>query len=57
VPPDAVQALAAQRAQVVRAALARAGVDPSRLAIAEPAAVQAQAEGVPTALSLGASAG
>jgi Domain of Unknown Function (DUF748) len=56
-PPQAVQTLAAERAQAVRNALTRAGIDASRLTVGNAAAVQSQADGVPTVLSLSANAG
>jgi hypothetical protein len=48
----AVQALARERAEAVRAALADHGADPARVTIAEPAAAPAGEEGVATVLSL-----
>jgi outer membrane protein OmpA-like peptidoglycan-associated protein len=52
VAPDAVQALAEQRARAVRDALGRSGVDAARIDAASPTAVQAQPDGVSTTLAL-----
>jgi len=52
-PADAPAALAQRRAQAVRDALARAGVDAARVTLPAVAPVQAQAEGVPTQVALG----
>jgi Domain of Unknown Function (DUF748) len=46
------QALARERAQAVRAALAERGVDPGRVALEPPTANEAAESGVPTQLSL-----
>jgi outer membrane protein OmpA-like peptidoglycan-associated protein len=51
-PADAPAALAQRRAQAVRDALARGGVDAARVALTL-GAVQPQAEGVPTEVALG----
>jgi len=57
----AVQALARERAEAVRAALADHGADPARVRIADSAAAPTGEEGIKTALSLttidGAAAG
>jgi hypothetical protein len=50
--PDAAQALARRRAETVRDALVKRGVDGARIALEAPAEAKAGEEGVPTALGL-----
>lgn len=50
--PDAVPALAAQRAAAVRDALVKSGVASGRVALEPPGEAEAGKEGVPTALAL-----
>jgi hypothetical protein len=50
---DAVPALARSRAQAIRDALVRAGVDPGRIRVGEPVEAQSGEQGVPAPLELG----
>jgi outer membrane protein OmpA-like peptidoglycan-associated protein len=52
VPPQAASELAERRAQAVRDALAKAGIDPARIEVAAAVQAQAQSDGVPSALAL-----
>ena len=52
VAPDALSGLAGARAQAIREALQRAGVDSARVALAAPLAAQADEDGVPASLGL-----
>jgi hypothetical protein len=51
-PPDAAQALARRRAEALRDALVKRGVDGARIALEGPQPAKAGEEGVPTALGL-----
>jgi hypothetical protein len=51
---EAVRILARARAEMVRAGLLAHGVDPARVGVEGPAAREAQGQGVPTTLALGA---
>jgi hypothetical protein len=50
--PDALASLARSRAEAVRQALAKSGVDAKRVELAAPTEAQADEDGVPTVLRL-----